>query len=161
MSATRPSPDLQRGLKALSAEAADKDVWRLTTADKDQRAEPPLPQAPPVHKVGQPQRSDRQPECYRCGGKHHPSACTCKQLDCHFCKKKGHIAKMCRKKACHGIFGPPKYSFPPGTNISSLRVKYIIPLETRVPPYPARRRVQFCTPAVAYGRLYQDKLHPH
>ena len=36
--------------------------------------------------------------CYRCGGQHKQSACPCKEWVCHFCKKKGHLAKVCRKK---------------------------------------------------------------
>ena len=100
---------------ALAAEAADKESRRLTgaTTDKDH---PTADQAPPapqtaVHRVGQhkqdgPRQQSKQQgssysaklQCYRCGGKHHPSSCPCKEFVCHFCKKKGHLAKMCRKK---------------------------------------------------------------
>ena len=38
-------------------------------------------------------------ECHRCGGRHEPSTCPFKQYDCHFCKKKGHLARVCRKKS--------------------------------------------------------------
>ena len=34
-----------------------------------------------------------QPDCYRCGAKHKPSGCKFREAECHFCKKKGHIAK--------------------------------------------------------------------
>ena len=37
--------------------------------------------------------------CYRCGGKHDPSQCSFREYECHYCKKKGHLAKVCRKKA--------------------------------------------------------------
>lgn len=103
---------------AQSAEAADKDAQRLTVrpvSDKDlltHRVEPPTRQDPPGHKGGQqpqnrPQRSRRrQPgspdsgkDCYRCGGRHQPSVCPCRDYDCRYCRKRGHIAKMCRKKA--------------------------------------------------------------
>ena len=44
--------------------------------------------------------SDRTPTgtCYCCGGKHNQSTCRFKSEVCHFCKKRGHIAKVCRSK---------------------------------------------------------------
>ena len=103
---------------ALAAEAADKDSWRLSGATTDKNYSSAADQAPaasqtPVHRVGQrrPQlnsskqqgrqrgiSSSAKSECHRCGGKHHPSSCPCKEFRCHFCKKRGHLAKMCRKK---------------------------------------------------------------
>ena len=38
-------------------------------------------------------------ECYRCGGKHAPAVYKFKDTDCHYCGKRGHIAKVCRTKA--------------------------------------------------------------
>ena len=37
-------------------------------------------------------------KCYRCGGTHLPKDCYFKDAECHFCKKIGHIAKVCRAK---------------------------------------------------------------
>ena len=37
-------------------------------------------------------------ECSRCGGKHEPARCLFRQYECNHCKKKGHLARMCRKK---------------------------------------------------------------
>ena len=34
--------------------------------------------------------------CYRCGEAHQAAKCRFKQATCHKCKKKGHIAKVCR-----------------------------------------------------------------
>lgn len=44
---------------------------------------------------------EKPPEegCYRCGGKHHPSKCYHKESECLYCKKKGHLARVCRKAA--------------------------------------------------------------
>jgi len=37
--------------------------------------------------------------CYRCGrGVHKPSECCYKDFVCNYCKKKGHLAKVCRSK---------------------------------------------------------------
>ena len=36
--------------------------------------------------------------CYRCGGKHDPSHCCFREAECHYCKKRGHIATVCCKK---------------------------------------------------------------
>ena len=94
---------------ALAAEAAEKDSLRLsgaTTKDNDQTT-PVQPPPTPVHKVGQqkPQVNPRnnsppgnRSKCYRCGGGHLASVCPCREFVCHFCKKKGHLAKVCRKK---------------------------------------------------------------
>ena len=102
---------------AQAAEAAEKDSECLTgaTADKNHPTSEVL--VPPaaldsVHNVTQ-QRKQRnnakqqgggspQPTqsgcCYRCGGQHKQSACPREEWVCHFCKKKGHLAKVCRKK---------------------------------------------------------------
>ena len=37
-------------------------------------------------------------KCYRCGGTHLPKDCYFKDVEYHFCKKRGHIAKVCRTK---------------------------------------------------------------
>ena len=37
--------------------------------------------------------------CYRCGGKHQATACPFKEAECYACRKKGHIAKVCRSKS--------------------------------------------------------------
>ena len=36
--------------------------------------------------------------CYRCGGPHLAPECKFKEVFCTFCKKKGHLAKICRAK---------------------------------------------------------------
>ena len=35
---------------------------------------------------------------FRCGGKHSPSRCWVRSLQCYKCHSKGHLAKMCDKK---------------------------------------------------------------
>lgn len=38
-------------------------------------------------------------KCYRCGGTHLSKVCSFKDAECHYCKKRGHIAKVCQYKA--------------------------------------------------------------
>jgi len=37
-------------------------------------------------------------QCHRCGGKHSPHSCRFKTAECHSCKRRGHLARMCRTK---------------------------------------------------------------
>lgn len=37
--------------------------------------------------------------CYRCGGPHLAPKCKMKDVECLYCKKKGHLARVCRSKA--------------------------------------------------------------
>ena len=86
---------------ALAAETAVNDSKRLHNQEEKWLAEdeykpirrihPPLPKKPP-----QVERNGK--ECHRCGGKHQASSCKFKDYECHFCKKKGHLAAVCRKK---------------------------------------------------------------
>ena len=45
--------------------------------------------------------------CYRCGGKHNQQTCRFKSETCHFCNKRGHIAKVCRSKKRQSPPGKP------------------------------------------------------
>ena len=108
---------------ASSTEAADKNAQRLTdsSSDKDRPAligkvnDRPSPitspgkghrryksNKPQQHPSGdKPQLQDSDnsgKQCHRCGGTHEPATCPFKQYECHFCKKKGHLAQVCRKK---------------------------------------------------------------
>ena len=38
------------------------------------------------------------PECYCCGAKHKASDCKFHDAKCHYCKNKGHLAKVCKSK---------------------------------------------------------------
>ena len=105
---------------ALASEAADKDSKRLnlsSASDKDNQIskvkDVPPPSPPPRKgdhnpKCGKPSRSGkRQPaagtkskqDCSRCGGEHGQANCPYKKYECNYCKKKGHLARKCRKKS--------------------------------------------------------------
>ena len=45
-----------------------------------------------------PKSSDTQTKSYRCGSSHQARECPFKDTECHYCKRKGHIAKVCRTK---------------------------------------------------------------
>ena len=136
---------------ALSTEAADKDSLRLTSSggDKDPPApiskvnDRPSPKAPAGkgncrHKPQQygedKQQQDSDKECHRCGGSHEPSTCPFKQYDCHFCKKKGHLARVCCKK---GRSAPEKAHHVEGEETSKKRAYdlYIVNSEKVKPLY--------------------------
>ena len=63
------------------------------------------PKAERLHAVIKPRnvsdsakRGEVHPMCYRCGGKHKAPDCRVKEMKCHQCGKKGHLAKVCRSK---------------------------------------------------------------
>ena len=107
---------------ALAAEAAEKDSKRLmVSAHGDQDHAIPVGQVKslPSHagwgkgdrdRTRRPEKPSNSGEqshnhnstgkhCSRCGGWHEPTHCTYKNYECHYCKKKGHLGKMCRKKS--------------------------------------------------------------
>ena len=77
-----------RGTKDLAGGSVNK----LYTTRRH-RPHPPKPFKPP--------KSPPQPltNCSRCGAAHSPSTCKFKTATCHYCKKLGHLASVCRKKA--------------------------------------------------------------
>ena len=76
---------------AQAAEAADSDAKVLQK-----------PGSTTVHAVQQQpaKNATKLPskDCYRCGGKHLASACRFQDAECHYCHKRGHIARACRRK---------------------------------------------------------------
>ena len=44
------------------------------------------------------EKSSFQGPCYRCGGRHAFDSCRFRDSECHYCHKRGHIPKKCRKK---------------------------------------------------------------
>jgi len=56
-------------------------------------------------------------QCHQCGGKHSPHSCQFKTTECHSCKRRGHLSRMCRMKKTQsaaasrqGGGGKPPYS---------------------------------------------------
>ena len=95
----------------LNFEKAFKIAKAAETAEKEARDLHETPAAQTVHTMkgvhtkthvrripSQPQGKSTSPICYRCGAKHKATECRFKDAECNFCKKKWHIAKVCRSK---------------------------------------------------------------
>lgn len=44
------------------------------------------------------QADSPHPNCYHCSGRHSPAECKYRDSECHFCRKKGHLGKVCKTK---------------------------------------------------------------
>ncbi|XP_064400007.1 uncharacterized protein K02A2.6-like [Halichondria panicea] len=75
-----------RGTRNFSGQ--DASVNRLL--DNRQRKPPPPREKPPSIGPTQP--------CFRCGAAHPATTCKFRTSTCHYCKKQGHISKVCRKR---------------------------------------------------------------
>ena len=77
---------------AQSMELANKEDFRHTSVPVDDT----------VNKVGRYASSGHSTgdavSCFSCGGKHSPSGCWARSVQCYKCHNKGHLAKMCDKK---------------------------------------------------------------
>ena len=73
----------------------------MESADKDTKDLQNTRTAVEVHAIprNSPSPRGQTRDCYRCGGKHNADDCRFKETICHFCKKKGHLARVCRSKA--------------------------------------------------------------
>lgn len=91
---------------ALAAETADKDAKRLQAGYGEEK--PPVEVE--VHQVSKnaPRGESQANTCYRCGGKHQQQQCKFTDYTCHFCKKKGHLASVCRNKKRAAAQSEPK-----------------------------------------------------
>ena len=98
-----PELTLKKALDLAQAqETAEKGVQQLQQQH---------PQASKLHAIGQTKRSNHcqmnarqeqqqreQRPCYRCGGKHQQRDCPFRDAECHRCKKKEHLARVCQSK---------------------------------------------------------------
>ena len=92
---------------AQTVEAAEKDTQQLkssaaTTSTSSTQEVHRTSTAPRRHR---PARTRREPTsevsttCHRCGGPHLATTCKFKEAVCYACRKRGHIARVCRSKS--------------------------------------------------------------
>ena len=86
---------------ALAAESAKKDAQKLQNNTKAEGHVCRVEDKPSSqgNKTLQDGSKESKTVCYRCGGKHDPSHCRFREAECHYCKKRGHIATVCHKKS--------------------------------------------------------------
>ena len=75
-------------------------------------------------RVGKGQGHSNSPkqECFQCGGKHSASTCRFKQYKYHFCKKHGHLSRVCRKREKGS--GTPDEAHHVGSDNTSVEEEY-------------------------------------
>jgi len=86
---------------AQTIEAAEKDAKKL--GDSNKQFASPVPSGIINHTKttspsSLPTGSGFTPTCYRCGGPHLAPRCRHKDTECRYCKKKGHLARVCKAK---------------------------------------------------------------
>jgi len=99
-------PRLQRRLLAEMDITFAKAMELAQAAEAADRNARELEKAAPVHTVSAHDRPAKEggarrtlnATCHRCGGKHLADRCRFKESDCHYCGKKGHLAKVCRSR---------------------------------------------------------------
>ena len=86
---------------AQAMEASERDTLDLKGSKNSSAPLLPLPEVNYSrtfkHSKGKIPTKRGNPTCYRCGGPHLAPACKFINSECKFCKKKGHIARVCRK----------------------------------------------------------------
>ena len=88
--------------KALTWKTAVEIALAMEVADEQANNFRNPPEDTSVNYVKQQhlQKATKQRKpCFRCGGDHIPQKCPFKHKDCRNCNSKGHIAKVCKKKA--------------------------------------------------------------
>ena len=95
---------------ALTVEASERDSKHLGAGENSNKdVHLTVSGATPRPKGG------NKITCYRCGGPHLAPQCKHLESVCHFCKKKGHLATVCRSKASHASSDKPPPALPPST----------------------------------------------
>ena len=92
LSMAKANETADRGTKDLTGGSVN-----LLGSDRRRRPRPRPPPPKPGPKATQ--TPPPAPACYRCGASHPASTCKFKTSTCHYCKKLGHLASVCRKKA--------------------------------------------------------------
>ena len=105
-------------------ELAERDAKDLQVASTVNPA-----QIHELHKktVSSPKSSkDTTSVCYRCGGKHLANHCRLKEAECHACRKKGHIAKVCKSKKAGSSWGASKTALKVQDSVDVADLEYTL-----------------------------------
>ena len=92
---SEPKLDFKKAFELAQAmEAAERNVRDLQSATTQEKLHA-------LHLQSQDAAMTRRTppsRCYRCGANHKAADCRFKDTECHYCHKKGHIAKVCQSK---------------------------------------------------------------
>ncbi|XP_064455074.1 uncharacterized protein K02A2.6-like [Ornithodoros turicata] len=85
---------------ALAAEAANKNVSEIKDAAKELHyaSNQATGKVKKRHRSKEQRREPQKNGCNRCGGSHDNQSCRFKNAVCKFCRKKGHLERVCFKK---------------------------------------------------------------
>ena len=100
---------------------------------------------------------DVQNECYRCGGRHGAHECSFKDSECHFCHKRGHIARKCRMKSAHRSQAQQSFRQPACDKSKRRNMKYSKSEDTGSDTEESEIHTMFCA-QVQQGK---DKQKPY
>ena len=89
---------------AKTVEASERDAQKLGAGAVNQKVSQPQPDLPNNFTTSTTGGANRPKiSCYRCGGPHLAPKCKHTDVICHYCKKKGHFARVCRSKSTPAI----------------------------------------------------------
>ena len=84
--------------KDLTLQKALEIATAMETAAKDSSEIKHNPVDPKVNKIQTATPKQAKKPCYRCGGQHAPHTCRFQSETCNYCRKTGHLYKMCLKR---------------------------------------------------------------
>ena len=94
-----PNLTLDKALElALVQESAEQNAAQLQACKHPRRQKLKLTSLEVTQTPKQSNGKKSFGACHRCGGKHMQKDCPFKEAECHKCKKKGHLAQVCRSK---------------------------------------------------------------
>ena len=133
---------------AVSTEAALANAKQLMGEPEDNRKQENVYRVPTINR--RPSSFNQERICYCCGGKGHLKPdCTYLEYECNICKKRGHLAKICRAQDQEGARHKQK-------SVASTKYMYADPVQEvsdeELYAVEAERMVQ-------YAEEYEDALY--
>lgn len=100
--ASQDTKEMLQPNKSGASSDSTEVYWQRGTQKSPQKGKPSKAgrrKTSPAKKASQGTKTS----CHRCAGHHPPVSCPFLTSDCFKCKKKGHIAKMCKTKLVHSV----------------------------------------------------------